>query len=92
MPESNIIINANHIHTAPNLEDKSDMNAFNEYKKLFCDGILSAGREAISDLTLCTELYAGTLDGEGLNFIRRYVRAERGQFKHEIEGDHSCPW
>ena len=89
IPIKNIFLTASHSHTAPSLGHTE--YAIAQYKTIIYNGLIEAGKAAIADLTLCTELYAGTLDGTGLNFIRRYVTDGQGQTKHEIDGDHSMP-
>ena len=87
----NILITSSHSHTTPNVSDTSlvSIQIYNKY--VFFPGFVEAAKAAIDDLALCTELYAGTLDGTGYNFIRRYIRNSEGKIVHEIDGDHSMP-
>jgi len=87
----NVIVVASHCHSAPDINEGANTHAKKYLEDTFYKGFIEAGKEAVADLALCTELYAGTLDGTGYNFIRRYVRDENGQLKHEIEGDHTMP-
>ena len=87
----NVIVVASHCHSAPDINEGANTHAKKYLEDTFYKGFVEAGKAAVADLALCTELYAGTLDGTGYNFIRRYVRDENGQLKHEIEGDHTMP-
>ena len=86
----NIIITATHNHSAPEVNEGMNDASRRYLENIFYKGFVDAGKAAIEDIALCTELYTGTLDGTGLNFIRRYV-VDRGKLKHEIEGDHTMP-
>ena len=90
VPTQNILLNASHSHTAPYI-DLVNHEEIVEYNKIFYNGILDSGKSAIADLSLCTELYAGTLDGTGLNFVRRYVTDAQGNMRHERESDAEMP-
>ena len=87
----NIMITASHAHSTPQLGNTGDQYIKQYKRDILFNAFAKAGEEAVNDLTLCTELYAGTLDGTGLSFIRRYVKDGQGNLKHEIEGDHTMP-
>ena len=86
-----IILNATHTHTAPGLYFTDREENVYYMDNIFFDGIVKSAKRALADLALCTEVYAGTVDGTGYNFIRRYDTDEQGNLSHEIEGDHTMP-
>ena len=89
----NVIITSSHTHAAPDIAYpySTEELVIDYTDNILCTGILEAGRAAITDLALCTDLYAGTLDATGYNFIRRYVTDKQGGLQHEIDGDHTMP-
>ena len=87
----NILITATHNHSAPDINEGVNAAGRTYINDILYNGFIEAGKAAISDLALCTELYAGALDGTGLNFIRRYVTDAQGNLQHEIDGDHTMP-
>ena len=87
----NVLITASHAHSAPSVSATTLKEIQNYNKSIFYPSFVEAAKAAIDDLALCTELYAGTLDGTGYNFIRRYIRNREGKVVHEIDGDHSMP-
>ena len=90
VPTKNIILNCSHSHTAPMLIPSKEEN--NKYiNSIFEPGLIKAAETAIEDLTLCKDLYIGTFDAKGLNFIRRYITDEQGKMKHEYESDSRMP-
>ncbi len=89
VPTQNIILNFTHNHAAPWI---GSIDSSGSYRAILVNGINDAAKAAIDDLTLCTGLYAGTIDGTGYNFIRRYITDSKGNLvKHETEGDHDMP-
>ena len=87
----NILITATHNHATPDINEGANDAAKTYIETILYNGFIDAGKAAIADLALCTELYAGTLEAAGLNFIRRYVTDAEGNLKHEIDGDHTMP-
>ena len=90
VPTKNIIFNASHSHTSPMLDSGEEINK-TYVSSVFKPAVIKAAKDAVADLTLCTELHIGTLDGTGLNFIRRYVTDEQGNLAHESEADSRMP-
>ncbi len=71
VPKSHIALNVTHNHAAPSLSyDGADKL---HYKDIIFNGIVNSALEAIDDLALCTELYAGEISFKGFNFTRRYL-------------------
>ena len=87
----NIFITASHAHSTPQLGNSGDFYIKKYKQNVLYPAFAEAGKSAMEDIALCTELYAGELDGTGLNFIRRYITDNQGRMQHEIEGDHSMP-
>ncbi len=91
VPVENIVLNSTHTHYAPKLGVITS-KAIKTYREIFFKGIVDAGKSALEDLTLCTELYVGAADGTGYNFVRRYNTDKYGNpISHIFEGDHFMP-
>ncbi len=91
VPEANIALNCSHNHAAPEISSLDTTPEDFAYRKKLISNIIGAATSAIKDLSVCTEVLAGTIKTEGLNFIRRYVTDENGNVSHEINSDGEMP-
>ena len=83
VPQNNIILNMTHCHSVP---------SYTDYKQFVTDKIIAAGKAAIEDLSLVTELYTGNFKIDNMNFIRRYFYDEAGNpTAHISENDPYMP-
>jgi len=83
IPEENMIFNVTHTHAVPTANQLSDT---------ITAAAISAGKTAIDDLSLVTELYAGNITVDNMNFIRRYITDENGKpIAHIAENDPEMP-
>jgi len=73
IPQGNIFFGATHTHSAPRLSTNSD--DFVKYLSLFSKAAVSAGEQALSDLSPA-KLQAATTDLEGMNFVRHYQMSD----------------
>lgn len=87
----NIFITASHTHSTPQLGNSGNFYIKKYKQDVLYPAFAEAGKAAMEDIALCTELYAGELDGTGFNFIRRYITDAQGNMQHETDGDHSMP-
>jgi len=87
----NIVLNTTHCHSAPAIETTSAYPDTFKYKEKVHTALINAAKSAIEDLSLCTELYVGNVEIDGLNFIRRYVTDANGNLVHESEPDPYMP-
>ena len=71
IPKENIILSGTHTHAsvATGLTDISSVSKFNEQ---YIKGMESAIRDAVADLKP-TKVYVGSVETEGMNFVRRYI-------------------
>jgi len=81
--EEQIILGVTHTHAAPHIEQ---FVGFVESKAI------AAAKAAVADLTLVSELYAGTIEAENMNFIRRYsYDASEKPIAHLWDNDPTMP-
>ncbi|MBO5868220.1 MAG: hypothetical protein J6Q54_04865 [Oscillospiraceae bacterium] len=98
VPEDNILLNATHTHSAPDL--RSNLDSIAEYTKILEAKIIGLAAPALADLENAS-LEIGSAQVENLNFVRRYLLSDGtyggdnfGDFKnntilgHETEADH----
>ena len=71
IPKENIILSGTHTHAsvATGLTDISSVSKFNEQ---YIKGMENAIRDAVADLKP-TKVYVGSVQTEGMNFVRRYI-------------------
>ncbi len=70
--KDNIILNVTHTHAAPATDLLGSDTYLKGYAAIFFDGIVNSAKAALDDLSECTGLFAGTLEINNMNFIRRY--------------------
>ncbi len=74
IPVNNIHLSCSHNHSAPDLDNKS-VPSIPRYTKQLEAKLVLAAVEALEDLAY-TRIFAGAVETEGLNFVRRYVRED----------------
>ncbi|MBQ3866841.1 MAG: hypothetical protein II776_08045 [Clostridia bacterium] len=77
VPEDNILLNATHTHSGPDLNVSSE--AINSYRNEVIRGASNATKAALADLDACTAMETGAAETDRLNFTRRYY-ASNGVF------------
>lgn len=70
IPGDNIILTGTHNHSAPSTVSTTDPLR-NRYREQYVAGMVEAGRLAMADRKPA-QMYIGTVDAEGMNFVRRY--------------------
>ena len=73
VPQSNLFFGATHTHSAPRLSSSTE--TFAKYLTLFTKAAVSAGKEAVSDLSPAKP-QAATTELEGMNFVRHYKMSD----------------
>lgn len=81
--EDRIVINVTHTHSAPDLDAKHEGVA--PYRELYKANCVAAAVEAFNDRKPA-QLYYGSIETEGLNFVRHY-RMDDGSFGGDNFGD-----
>ena len=74
IPVNCIHLSCSHNHSAPDL-DNTDIPSIPRYTKVLEAKLVLAAVEALEDLAY-TRIFAGEVETEGLNFVRRYVRED----------------
>ena len=74
IPVERIHLSCSHNHSAPDL-DNTGIPSIPRYTKVLEAKLVLAAVEAIQDLSF-TRIFAGSIETEGLNFVRRYVRED----------------
>ena len=74
IPVDRIHLSCSHNHSAPDLDNRSIPSILRYTKQMEAKLVLAAV-EAIQDLGF-TRIFAGSVETEGLNFVRRYVRED----------------
>ena len=70
VPEENIMMSASHTHSAPDygVKTSGQSEALNKLK----NGLIKAGETAMADRKEA-KMYGGTIETEGMNFVRHYL-------------------
>ena len=71
IPQENILISSTHSHSTPAL-GKTEYPGIEAYRNLMAEMGISAGMKALEDRAPAT-MYGGTIEVEGMNFIRHYL-------------------
>ena len=74
VPVNCIHLSASHNHSAPDV-DNTDIPSIPRYNKQLEAKLILAAMEALADLSF-TRIYVSSIETEGLNFVRRYVRED----------------
>lgn len=74
-----VVFNSTHAHSAPAVHRGAACPGLEEYNPIYYGGIMEAAEEALRDLTLA-EAFIGSVDTEGLNYVRRYINREDGSY------------
>jgi len=74
IPVERIHLSCSHNHSAPDL-DNTNIPSIPRYTKILEAKLVLAAVEALEDLAF-TRIFVGSVETEGLNFVRRYVRED----------------
>ena len=74
IPVNNIHLSASHNHSAPDV-DNTGIPSIPRYNKQLEAKLIMAAMEALADLSY-TRIFVTSIETEGLNFVRRYVRED----------------
>ena len=85
VPEGNIMVSASHTHSAPSLTTPTSGSA--AAMKKFEAGMINAAVAAMEDRKPA-KMYGGSIDTEGMNFVRHYV-CNDGSYCGDNFGDSS---
>ena len=80
VPVEQIMISGTHMHSGPDMD--SQLLSIQRYLPLFSQYIMTVVEEAMADRAPA-DLYISSIETEGLNFVRRYVRETGDQLVGE---------
>ena len=85
LPVENIVIHANHLHSAPNLSAKHHETIV-RYDEMILSRITDCAVQALEDRKIVTSAEMARTNTKGLNFVRHYVLVD-GSYKGDNFGD-----
>lgn len=81
LPASNVVITCNHSHSTP------AMNTNENYVALVAERLTQAATQALADRTQVTGISGGSVETEGMNFIRHYTVTDNETGEISVIGD-----
>ena len=73
--EECILLSNTHNHSAPDLNN-TEFESIVRYNDFFEKQLVAAAKAALADRKPVTQMQAGSIETEGMNFVRRYVLAD----------------
>lgn len=80
VPEDHIMLNVTHTHSAPDLGVNTVK--IQNYLNYLCEQLQTLCIEALADREEVTEMQGGSIETEGLNFVRHYTYTKYGQTQY----------
>ena len=84
---THITVAASHSHSAVDIASTKDIYVTNEYIPFLRDSMIAACVEAYED-RLPAEMYVGSVETEGMNFVRQYLYEDRNGVTHAFSDNY----